>query len=302
VYARCWPWLAAAVLVHAGAALADPITLASARTRAERVGPPVELAQRQAEVAAAEVAVAAALANPTVTVQTSKETARLIGGMSLPLPLFGQRGKAVDAARADAQAVGREREIGRLTARWAATGAWVDLWAAQERAAVLALAQKDGQRLLEVARERFQAGAAPRLDVVRATADRSRADADAAAAQALIDAAAAHLAPLLGGNGELPRADGQPGAPDSLPALDEVTRRALAAHPVLHRGQDQVAAARAHVALEQRLRVPVPTAEVSVDYQDRTNEDRTDVIGGLSFELPLLSQRGGAIGRARAQL
>jgi cobalt-zinc-cadmium efflux system outer membrane protein len=71
---------------------------------------------------------------------------------------------------------------------------------------------------------------------------------------------------------------------------------------VLHRGQDQVAAARAHVALEQRLRVPVPTAEVSVDYQDRTNEDRTDVIGGLSFELPLLSQRGGAIGRARAQL
>jgi cobalt-zinc-cadmium efflux system outer membrane protein len=294
--------VALSILLAGGRIAAQPITLATARAQAVRVGPPVELAERQAEVARAEVDVAAALANPTVTVQTTKETARLVAGVSLPVPLFGQRGKAVDAARADAAAVAEEREIARLTARWGATNAWVELWSAQERARLLALASDDARRLLEVARERFQAGSAPRLDVVRATADRSRAQAEAAAAQALIDASAARLLPWVAGDpARLPRAAGALDPPENLPALEDVAGRALAQHPLLRRDRTAVSAARAHLALEQRLRAPVPTAELSVDYQDRTNENRTDVIGGLSFELPVLSLRGGAIRRARAQ-
>jgi cobalt-zinc-cadmium efflux system outer membrane protein len=286
------------VLALAGPARAEDLTLAAARTRAASVGPPVALAERQQAVARAEVEVAGALANPTVSVQTTKETSRFIAGGSLPLPLFGQRGKAVAAARADASVSEVEREVARLSARWSATSAWVDLWAAQRRSELLSLGSADAARLLQIARERFDAGAAPRLDVVRATADRARADAEAIAARALIDAAGARLLPWVGTeSGALPRAAGTP-APPALPPLGALP---VDAHPLLRRDRAQVQAAGAHLALEQRLRVPVPSAEVSVDYQDRTNENRTDVIGGLSFELPVLSLRGGAVGRARAQ-
>jgi cobalt-zinc-cadmium efflux system outer membrane protein len=282
-------------------ARAEGLTLGVARARAERFGPPVEVAERQHEVARTEIAVAGTLANPTVTLQTSKETARIIAGASLPLPLFGQRGKAVAAAQADAEGVALERELGRITARWNATNAWVDLWAAQERGELLALASEESARLLQISRERVLAGSAPRLDAVRATADRARARAEADSARAAVDAAAARLVPWTAGDpGELPRAVGRPQPPDKLPALAEVTRRAQE-HPLLRRDRAQVRAAGAHVALEQRLRIPVPSAEVSVDYQDRTNDNRTDVIGGLAFELPLLGLRGGAIARARAQ-
>jgi cobalt-zinc-cadmium efflux system outer membrane protein len=297
--------LALLLVLPSGRALAQglTVTLAAARTQADRVAPPVELAERQAEVARTEVSVAGTFANPVATVQTSKETARLITGLSLPLPLFGQRGKAVDAARADADAIAQEREVARLTARWSVTNAWLELWAAQERAQVLALSSGDARRLLDVARERLQAGSAPRLDVVRATADSARALAETAAAQALIDATAARLVPWVGGDParSSPRAAGRPPLPEALPPLEEIARRALAQHPLLRRDRAQVVAAGAHLQLEQRLRVPLPSAEVTVAHQDRSNDNRTDVIGGLSFELPLLSLRGGAIGRARAQ-
>ena len=293
--------LTVVVLLAARAALAQPITLATARARAERVGPPVQRAAGQEEVARAEVGVAGALANPTVTVLTAKETARLTAGVSLPLPLFGQRGKAVDAARADAAAAAVEIELARLEARWSATQAWVALWEAQERTQLMALASDDAQRLFDIARTRFEAGSSPRLDVVRATAERARARAEAEAARAAVDAAAARLSPLVAGEGgERLQAAGRPAPPEALPERTELARK-LPAHALLRRDRAQVAAAGAHLALEQRLRTPVPSAELTVAHDDPTNEHKTDVMGGLSFELPLLSLRGGAIARARAQ-
>jgi cobalt-zinc-cadmium efflux system outer membrane protein len=294
------PLFIALFVLWAAPAWSEDLTLGSARSRAAGAAPPVALADRQEMVARADVEVAGALANPSVSVQTSRLTSRLIAAGSLPLPVLGQRGHAVSAARADAAVAGVEREVARLAARLGATAAWIDLWAAQRRAELLTLAGRDALRLQDIARERFEAGAAPRLDVVRATADRARAEAESASAVALIDAAGARLLPWVGSESEaLPRATGDP-RPAELPALPELTRREQS-HPVLRRDRAQVQAAAAHLALEQRLRVPVPSAEVSVDFQDRSNEDRTDVIGGLSFELPVLSLRGGAIARARAQ-
>jgi cobalt-zinc-cadmium efflux system outer membrane protein len=288
------------VLVCPLLAAAQPLTLAAARARAERVAPPVVLAEQQRELARAEVAVAGALSNPTATLLTAKETARLTAIVSLPLPIFGQRGKAVAAADADLAVAALERDVARLAARWSATNAWLELWAAQERAQLLALASEDARRLLEIASERMQAGSAPRLDVVRATADRARAEAEATAALGAVAAAAARLQPWLASErGDTLRAAGAPEPPS--PPEPAVLAQSAAGHPVLRRDRAQVQAAQAHLALEQRLRVPVPNAEISVEYDDPTNDHKTDVIGGVGFELPVLSLRGGAIARARAQ-
>ncbi len=74
---------------------------------------------------------------------------------------------------------------------------------------------------------------------------------------------------------------------------------------MLARDEAQQAAAGRHVELERRLRFPIVSAELTVAQGDPTlvvnGVQRTDVIGGAAFELPILNARGGAIAHAQAQ-
>jgi cobalt-zinc-cadmium efflux system outer membrane protein len=293
-----------ATLAPAGARAEAPaaggITFAGARAAALADAPEVVLARGREAVARAQIDVAGALLNPTVTVASARETARLGTALSLPVPLFGQRGATVAAARADAGAVQADTEAARHEVRWAATVAWLDLWEAGERARLLADAAAEADRLVVIADERFRAGSAPRVDVLRTSADRARARADAAAAAVAVPAAAARLATAIGAaDGADLRAQGAPGfaaGPGDLGTLEQ----ALAEHPILKRDRAQIAAEVARVRLEQRLRFPIVSAELAVNVGDPTLPG-TDVIGGVAFEAPVLSLRGGAIARARAE-
>ncbi len=285
---------------------ARAVTWEEARAAAALNGPDLVVAARRKSVARAEIAVAGTLANPTFSVTTARETARLSAGVSVPLPLFGQRGAAVRAASADAEISAREAELTGVELRWNATVSWVDTWEATERARLLAAAATDAARLLTIARERFDAGSSPRLDVVRAVADEARARAEADSARTLVGAQAARLAVWIGADPVRPPAvTGPPGVPAGLPTLKRLVED-VPAHPALRRDQAQVQAAGQHVRLEQRLRFPIVSAELVMNYGDPTLLDasgvqRTDLIVGASFELPVLSLRRGAIDRARAQ-
>jgi cobalt-zinc-cadmium efflux system outer membrane protein len=280
--------------------IARSISLANARAISTRAGPDVLLAQRREAVARAQVEVVGAFANPTFSVQTATLSARLTTGISVPVPLFGQRSTAVAAARSDAEAVNLDTEALRLDARWNATRAWLELWEAQESARLLVTAAAEAERLAGIANERFAAGSAPRVDAVRTNADRARARAEAMAAGTGVAAAAARLATWLGAPERTSlRAEG---APDlgPLPPEEGAFERLLAQHPALRRDRAQTAAAAAHLRTEQRLRWPVVNAQVAVSQADPTTPG-TDVMAGLSFEAPVLSQRGGAIARAHAE-
>src|SRR5881397_2087039 len=80
---------------------AHAISFGEARQAAERLAGDVMVAERRVEISRADVDVAGTLANPTVTAETARLTAQLSLGLSLPLPLFGQRATAMRAARAD---------------------------------------------------------------------------------------------------------------------------------------------------------------------------------------------------------
>jgi cobalt-zinc-cadmium efflux system outer membrane protein len=281
---------------------ARPLPFERARALAERWAGEVQVAERRAEVARAEVAVAGALSNPTLTVLTARQTAELGIGLSVPLPLFGQRGTAIRAARADLDVAQLDVAVVRNEARFGVSVAWIDLWEAQERSRVLILAAEEAGRLLSIARQRFDAGSAPRLDVVRATADEARAQAEAASARAAIGAAAARLSHWLGGEeeeGGPVRASGQADYPVAPPRLGELVAAGVG-HPALVRDRAEAAAADAHLAAEQRQRWPLIDAQVTVNSGDPTLPG-TDVIAGAALELPVLNLRGGSIARARAQ-
>jgi cobalt-zinc-cadmium efflux system outer membrane protein len=291
---------AMALPVQAEASAERALSLAEARALAERTTPDVLLARQREAVARAQVDVVGALANPSLSFQTARLTARLLTGVTLPLPLFGQRSTAITAAGSDADAANLDVEAVRVDARWGVTRAWLELWETQERARMAETAAAETDRLAGIAKERFAAGSAPRLDVVRTGADQARARAEARAAGMNVAAAAARLEVWLGATGgPLLRPSG---APDlgPLPSEQSLRQQVLAHHPALARDRAQVTAAAAHVRAEERLRWPIVNLELTVSQGDPTLSG-TDVIGGISFEAPVLSQRRGAIGRARAE-
>ncbi len=282
-------------------ATGEALTWAEARAAAERRAPERALAARRAALAETDVAIARALPNPTFTVTTSRLTARLATGVSLPMPLFGQRHLATVVARADVDTALRESALGQSELRWNATMAWIDAWEAAARARLVALAAADADRLLEIARARFEAGSAPRLDVVRATADRARSHAEAEGAGPLVTAAAAHLAVWVGADPIAPpRVVGEPGVPAALPDLAVLVEALALSHPALERDRAEERAATARADLERRLRLPVVSADVMVSQWDPTTPG-TDVLAGASFELPILDQRAGSIAHAERQ-
>jgi len=276
---------------------AQPVTLGEARARAVRGGPEVLLARQRELVARAQIDVVGALPNPTVGVTTARLTARLTTSLLQPLPLFGQRGTSVDAARADAEVAHLDIAAMTVDARLGVTAAWLELWAAQERTRLLQQAATDAARVADIAHDRFAAGSGPRVDEVRTTGERARARADADAAALAVPAAGARLGVWLGAGAW--RAAGVPSVgplPDETQALRQLFER----HPALRRDRAQALAAAQHVRAEQRARWPIVTAQLAVAQDDPTTPG-TDLIGGLSFEAPVLSLRGGAIAHARAE-
>ena len=290
-----------AALLAPQSSWARSISFPEARAAAERVAPDVRLAEQRVGISNAEVDVAGALNNPTLTVSTARQTARLGTSLAVPLPLFGQRSTSIRAARADADAVALDVSLVRKESRWAASVAWIDLWEAQERASVLELAAQDAERLFQIASEKFDAGTGPRLDVVRTRGDRARSAAEAETARSLVSAAAARLAPWIGADpGAELVATGSPGFPPNVPLAVESLEQRLSDHPALRRDRAQAKAANFHMQNERRLRAPILIPQLSVNQFDPTLPG-PDVIIGLSFDLPVLSLRGGAIARAQAQ-
>ncbi|MFL5308424.1 MAG: TolC family protein [Polyangia bacterium] len=297
--------LAALVVADSGPARAEtpgarPVTFAAARAAGESAAPDVMLAAGRDAVTRAQLGVAGALANPTVGLTTARETARLGLSVSVPLPVFGQRGAAVAAARSDADAAALDVEAARAEGRFAASLAWLDLWEAEGRARLFAEAAADAARVAAIADEKFKAGSAPRVDVLRTAADRARARADAAFAAASVPAAAARLAIAMGdATMDRPTAAGAAEMELGHSQLADLVRL-LPTHPAVRRDRARVEAAAAHVRAEQRLRWPAINAELAVNWHDPTLP-ATDLIGGLAFEAPVLNLRGGAIARAKAE-
>lgn len=298
--------VAACLAVGMGVAGADlaaagprAITFAQARAAAWKAGPEVLLAQRRAGVAAAQVSVAGALANPTVTFTTARQTARLGSSISLPVPLFNQRGRAVEAAESEAGSAQLDVAAMAVEARSAASAAWIDLWEAQEHARLLRQASAETERVAQIADQKFQAGAGPQVDVVRTRADRVRAATEAASADLATGAAAARLAIWVDQGETSLQATGAPGFAGRPGDVDRLFQE-VAEAPALRRDRADVAAAGARVRLEQRLRWPIVNLLLSINQGDPTLPG-TDVIAGVSLDAPLLNQRGGAIARARAE-
>lgn len=286
----------------------QPISYAEALERANRLSPELRATRLKENVARAEVGIAGVLPNPSVTAGTSTQAAKISAGVSVPLLLFGQRGAAIEAGRADLATTEIDTNVAAVDVRAAAAHAYVALWHAQGMAVENERAAAVARHLEEAVVGRVELGAAPNVDGLRAHAERLRADAQAQQAERLVAAAGSDLGRWLGidDGGDL-RAKDAPPTPTSPPPVSELRARIEQA-PAVRRERADATAAEARARRERALVRPLVTVDLGLDAFDQTlcpgngpcSNPPVNYRGALTLEVPLLSMRGPYVERELA--
>ncbi|HEY0191279.1 MAG TPA: TolC family protein [Kofleriaceae bacterium] len=291
--------VALALAVIGGVARADDaVTLPQALAAAGRA-PAVQVAVHELAAAEATAGAASAWPNPAVHLATDRLTARLVAGVSVPLPVFGTVGAARRAAGAEAEVVRAEMALARREVVHRAAVAWIELARAHDDREAQQVAARQAAELETIARGRRDAGTAAEVDVMLAGAARAKAVAAAAAAERLEQAASAELAGLLGWDPRRAlRADGAASAGVGEPGL----QGRLVQHPEQAAAARRIAAAEAVIDEVHAQRWPAVALEAELDYDDPTIGGatawaRSDARVGVALELPVFARLGD---RARA--
>jgi cobalt-zinc-cadmium efflux system outer membrane protein len=166
--------------------------------------------------------------------------------------------------------------------------AYFTVVAAERRIAVAQELAAIATRARDAAQERFQTGAAPRLEALQASLALAQADNEVTAARGDASAARAELNALLAyPAGAAPAlADALEGGP--LPPLDAVTQQALASNAELAVLQKRIDEARARAALARALRHPDPAVSGAVTY-DAPGEFTYGWRAGAAIALPVFT-------------
>jgi len=269
--------------------VAAVLSLGDARALADRRNGVLLAAQAGIDVARAGVDAAGQLTNPTLSVSYGKDDPKLLVGLDVRAPIFGQRGAAIASAEAQVQVAEADAVVERARLHAAVRRTYSASWAASEQAQVAAEAAKIASDLANLVAERFRTGSAAQIEVEqsslasrRAVQDKLDRDAEAVAARRELEAA---LATSVEGLEPPPR--------PAVPPEEELLQRAQG-HPEVQtlRLQEQAALARAD---EERTAIrPLPTLSIF----GQRFEDPTVSFGlraGIAFDLPLLSLNRGRV-------
>ncbi|MEO6324216.1 MAG: TolC family protein, partial [Thermoanaerobaculia bacterium] len=173
------------------------LTLTEALARAE-ASPDLVIARAARRVGESGLAVAGAPAAPALNASTHSITARLGLSLAIPIRYAGQRGSALEIARAERDAAAAETAAAVDRAREQVTAAWFRLAANQELETLASARVARVDRTASAVKALFEAGRVPRVDLVKAQAEAATVQAEVFFAAAERRAASAQLAFLIG--------------------------------------------------------------------------------------------------------
>ena len=250
-------------LCLASAQPGEPLSLPQALAEAEQHAPEVAAVRAREATARAGILAAGALPPTALSFGAGQNDPPWSVGLSQKLPAFGARSARVDAASEDATSARLEALQAAAAARADARRAFFALVRAQQKLDLAEHSLALARSAEEAARARFEAGAAPRLDVVQARLTRAAAQATLGTQQAERAATAAELAVLLGRDPTRPLAPRSDGAPP-LPTLDAVLAAAEKG-PLAGAREAELRAARFQADAARAERIPSPTLGVSAE-------------------------------------
>ena len=272
------------------------VTLEEALAAAESI-PDVVVARAKERIAEAGIRTAKAPGEPSLTLATHSVTARESAAVSVPFRWGGQRGTAVDAAKAERDTAARSREAAIATARRLCRVAWFALAASEDRLRAATDSAARAERNKRAVDDLFEVQRVPRLDAARARAESATALAARVGADQAVVAASAELRALLGIDlDRLSAGESRPILPPEGP-LATWRQRALASSPDLTVAEAELHATEALIAQRSRERLPATSLEAGADWNDPTQAG-TDASLGLGITFPTRSRA--ALDAARA--
>ena len=295
-----------AALLVVSPAIAAPLTLAEALRLAVEQSPEAGAAQAAIPIARADVSTARMFPNPTLGIGGARAEPVFTAGIQLHLPVFGQLGAHVDAARLGVTQVEAETSLATWRLRHEARVDYFTVARTVEEVAIAIEIERITGRVADMARQRFEAGAGSALERDQAALLHVRAQQDIFDRRAAERIARLELGRVIGRSSEAiePLADPL-GAPTSTPPIDALLDGARRSHPELRALSAERAAALSRAIAARADRRPVPTVEVGVDVLEASTCGGTSRClgprGALSFDVPLFNLNRGPIERAEAE-
>ena len=262
--------------------------------RAFAANPTIAAARLRGAINQAGLAVARERLNPEATVEIEKETPKQAYGFALPLELGGKRAKRIAVSEATIRTGDAELSATIAQVRNDVRRAYYEVVVTDGRMGVLRELRDVARRARDTAKTRFDAGDAPRLEVLQADLALAAAENEATAIEGLLVAARSRLNALLG----QPLDTVQPlstaidaGGPVVTTTALELARTGSSEVALLDR---RIEEQRAKVTLAQALRVPdvVPSAALTHDSEPEfTYGWRV----GVAITLPVLTSHKAAV-------
>lgn len=270
------------------------LSLEEAMALASSTNPALAAARLRRAVDLAAVDVAGERPNPDLTFEWERETPRQALGLALPLETGGKRGRRIDLARAALES--GDAEIARVAVeiRALVRRTYFALGAGERRADVAEELSTLSRRARDAARDRFEAGAVPRLELLQADLALAATENEAATARSQLAAARAELNTLLA---RPPAAAIRPTSDlDSglVPDSEAATELALSLNADLVALDRRIDEGLARARLAYTLRYPDPVVAGSVTY-DAQPEFDTGWRAGAVVTLPILTLHRAAV-------
>ena len=283
--------LALAALVSGRAAAAQPpasMSLSDALARAVEANPTLAAARAARAIDAAGIDAARQRPNPEVSVEVERETPHWAFAGTVPLEVSGKRQRRVDVANATLAVT--EADTARIAAqvRSDVRRAYFTVVAAVRRVTIAQELEALATRARDAAQDRFQAGAAPRLEALQAGLALAQAQNDTVAARGDVAAARAELNALLAYPADASPTLADPLDVGPLPSPADATAQALAGNAELAVLQKRIDEDRARVALAQAMRHPDPSVTGTLTY-DAPGEFTFGWRAGAAIALPIFT-------------
>lgn len=285
---------AGAVIVIVSALIADqaaqapaaaPITLQSALSTAEEHNRTLVAARLGRAVDLAGIRVAGQRPNPEASFEAARDTPHEVFSLAFPLEIGGKRARRLDLANATLARTTAGLAVQSLDIRRAVRVAYFELVAAASRVQVTSELRSFAERTRNAARDRFESGAAPRLEALQAELALELTDNEQEAARGRLAGARAELNTLMG---RAPEAAADPADSFDAGAIPADLASLVAASPEVAALDRDIDEAVARESLARAMRKPDPTVSGGV-LIDAQPEFMYGWRAGLAITIPLFT-------------
>jgi cobalt-zinc-cadmium efflux system outer membrane protein len=294
--------IAIVLLAPRAATQAPPtLTLQDALARAAEANRTVLASRTARSIGVAGIRAAGQRPNPEVNVEAERETPHWAFAGTLPIEVAGKRQRRLDVAQAELAVSDAETLRTTAEVRSDVRRAYYQAVAGIRRVEVAQELEAIATRARDAAQERFQTGAAPRLEALQSQLALAQAQNESTSAQGELAAARADLNALLAYPVDAAPTLADPLEAGPLPTLQEATQLALGGNAELQVLQKQIDESRARVALALAMRHPDPSVSGTFVY-DAKPEFTYGWRLGAAVAIPILTTGRADVAVAEATL